>query len=233
MDHVQRDAALLLEGKGLPDVGVNLEGKQVVIVAPGHGLREQLKSIRPFVRERKPVIIAVGDAADDARDVLRAPVIIVGGVEVCSEDVLKRASHVVVHDASGTDAGLTRVEALDVPHSVFESGIASEEVAILLAHARGASVIVTAGIDTRLLDFLEQGRAEVAGTFLTRLQAGASVVDATVLAAVYRHRFSGWLLVVMMLAGIAAVGAALYATPGGRSWLEDVWTTVGGWVGLA
>jgi uncharacterized membrane-anchored protein len=233
MDHVSRDADVLLDGKGLPDIGVDLTGKQVVIVAVGYGYEEQLTSIRRYLRERKPVIIAVGSGADQVLAHANGAAVIVGNVEGVSERALKKASHVVLHDPSGAEPGTSRMDALGLSYSVFESGLASEDIAMLVAHAKGADVIVTVGLHTRLLDFLEQGRSEVAGTFLTRLQVGESVIDASALARIYRHRYSWWSLVALVAAALVALGVAVWVTPGGRAWIEGLATTVGSWWGGA
>lgn len=233
MDHVDREADLLLDGKGLPDVDVDMEGRHVLIVTGGYRHAEQLQSLRRYIRERRPLVIAVGDGGDALAKARLKPAVIVGNVEHVSERALRAARHVMVHDPSGAEAGQTRVEALGLSHSTCESGLASEDLALLLAHTRGAAVIVTVGLEARLVDFLERDRSEVAGTFLARLQAGGSVVHAEALARIYRARYSTVTLVVMMLSALAALGVALWVTPGGRPWLENVAQTVMSWLGVA
>lgn len=233
MDYVERDSALLLDGRGIPTVDVDLEGRHVLIVTGGMLYSQQLKDIRTYLRERKPVIIAVGDAADAAMEYAYAAKIIVGNVESVSERAMRAAATVVVHDPAGADAGMTRADALGVSRTTSDAGIASSDLAVLLARSQGASVIVTVGMETRLIDFLQGASDLNAGTFLTRLQAGGSLVDARTLAQVYRHRYSRWTVFGLLVAGFAALAVALAATPGGRSWVSSTWDTVSTWLGLS
>lgn len=233
MDVVAHDAGVLLDGKDIPQTGVSLDGKHVVVVAPGYHHVEQLAAIKRYVRERKPVFIAVGEAADVVASSSRPPTIILGNVESVSEKVLGSAKAIVVHDPSAKEAGLNRVESLGLDHEASKATIASADLAVLMAAAGGASVIVTVGMDTRLLDFLEQGRSDMAGTFLARLQAGPAVVDASTLALVYRHRFSWLSLLALVLSGVAALAVAISATPGGPQWWRSVVDTVAAWIGVA
>ncbi|WP_430866926.1 putative cytokinetic ring protein SteA [Demequina aurantiaca] len=233
MDYVERDSALLLDGRGLPAIDVDLEGRHVLVLTGGTLYAKQLKEIRTYLRERKPIIIAVGEAADVAMEHAYAAKIIVGNVESVSERAMRAASTVVVHDPAGADAGMTRADALGVSRTTSDAGISSSDLAVLLAHAQGASVIVTVGMEARLIDFL-QGSSELnAGTFLTRLQAGGTLVDARTLAQVYRHRYSRWLVFGLLLAGFTALGVALAATPGGRAWISSTWDAVSAWLGLS
>lgn len=233
MDVVAHDAGVLLDGKDIPEIGVSLADKHVVVVAPGYRHVEQLAAIKRYVRERKPVFIAVGEAADAVAASTRRPAIIVGNVESVSEKVLSAAKAIVVHDPSAKEAGLNRVESLGLDHAGSKATIASADLAVLIAAAGGAAVIVTVGMDVRLIDFLEQGRSDMAGTFLARLQAGPAIVDASTLALVYRHQFSWWSLSALVLSGLAALAVAISATPGGPQWWRSVVDTVASWVGVA
>lgn len=233
MDYVERDSALLLDGRGIPAVDVDLKGRHVLVVTGGMLYVNQLKDIRTYLRERKPVIIAVGDSADTALEHAYAAKIIIGNVESVSERAMRAASTVVVHDPEGADAGMTRADALGVSRTTSDAGIASSDLAVLLAHAQGASVIVTVGMETKLIDYLQDSSDLNAGTFLTRLQAGGSLVDARTLAQVYRHRYSFWTVFWLLAAGFAALAIALVATPGGRSWVSSAWDSASAWLGLS
>ncbi|GMA37349.1 SteA domain-containing protein [Demequina litorisediminis] len=157
--------------------------------------------------------------------------VVVGDLETMGEAALASASHAVVHAPHGGEGGLARAEALGLDHSSAETSLSSVDLAILLAHAGGAEVIVTVGVESRLMDFLESPQADAAGTFLARLTAGGTLVDASTLALVYRHRYSAWTLVTMLTAGVLALGAAIWVTPGGREWVENGWTALTSWIG--
>ncbi|WP_161794263.1 putative cytokinetic ring protein SteA [Demequina sediminicola] len=233
MEQIAREGDILLEGQGLPETGVDFTGRHVVIVAPGYQHRQQLTEIRRYLRDKRPLVIGVGPGANAAKDIGPAATIIVGNVDTVDEEALTSARHVVLHDPQGTDAGLIRAEALGIDHSHVDSTLSAADIAILLAHAGGAEVIVTVGVESRLMDFLERSPATAAGTLLTRLRAGGTMVDARTLALVYRHRYSSWALVGMVLAAVTALAAALWATPGGREWVETTWNALTSWIGGA
>ncbi|WP_061961981.1 putative cytokinetic ring protein SteA [Demequina flava] len=233
MEQIAREGDVLLEGQGLPETGVDFTGRHVVIVAPGYRHKEQLKEIKRYLRDVRPLVVGVGAGADAARDLGPAASVVVGDVEGIEEETLATAQHIVLHDPHGSDVGLIRVEALGVDHSHVDSTLSATDVAILMAHAGGAEVIVTVGVESRLMDFLERSPAEGAGTLLSRLSAGARLVDATTLALVYRHRYGAWTLVVLLISALLALGAAIWVTPAGRAWVESIWNGLTAWIGGA
>jgi len=231
LDSIDRDGPLLLEGTGLPTLTTDLKGHQVVVLSTGYGHAEQLKRIRPYLRDRRPLIIAVGEGADAAMKDAYAPAVIVGNVEAVSEAALTSGAEVVLHEPGTGDGGANRLSALNVHHQVSELELSSDDLAVLLAHRAGASLIVTIGVPSGLSDFLDEGRAESAGTFLARLVAGGKLADAETVARLYRHRYSPWTLAALILAALFALGNALALTPGGAAWLRDVWPVVASWFG--
>lgn len=231
LDHIDRDAALLLDGAGLPDFDTPLRGRAVVVLASGFGHADQLRHLRPYLRDERPVIIAVSEAADAAMRNAYAPGIIVGAVDGVSEQALTAAGEVVLHDLTGGESGANRLDALNVRHSRTDLALASDDLAILAAHKAGASPIITVGVASRLSEFIEEGRPEAAGTFLARLAVGGTLVDAAAVSKLYRHRYSPWTLGALVLAALFALGNALALTPGGAAWLRDVWPVVASWFG--
>ncbi|MFW2514077.1 putative cytokinetic ring protein SteA [Demequina sp. SO4-13] len=233
MDHVEREADTILDGAGLPDVGLDLEGRHVVVVAPGYRHREQIASIRRYIRDHRPILIAVGHAADATLELASAPHLIIGDVDGVGDDALRSADRVLLHEPRGGASGQARIDALGLAHSVSDSALSSTALAILLAHNQGASVIVTVGVESSLQDYLDTSQADASGTFLARLQAGTSIVDAPALAQVYRHRYSPLTLVLLVVSGLLALAAAVGSTPAGRAWAEDLWSTATAWIGGA
>jgi uncharacterized membrane-anchored protein len=129
------------------------------------------------------------------------------------------------------------VQRLGVEPVVFPATGTSEDVAMLLADDKGASLIVAVGTHATLVEFLDKGRAGMASTFLTRLRVGGKLVDAKGVSRLYRQRISNLQLVVLLLAGLLALGVALASTSAGQAfyalawgWLNDLFTVVGDWV---
>lgn len=233
LDHVERESDTILHGAGLPRVDVDMRGRHVVVVAAGYRHREQLRELRRYLRDRRPILIAVGDAADATVDLASSPHLIVGDVEGVRDDALKAADQVVLHEPHGGPTGLARVDALGLKHTTSESSLPSAALAILIAHAEGADVIVTVGVEATLQDYLESAHTDASGMFLARLQAGRAIVDAPAVVQLYRHRYSPWTLIALVLSALVAMGAAVWVTPGGRLWFEELWSTVTGWFGGA
>ncbi len=232
LDSIDRDGPLLLEGKGLPELTVEMKDRQVVVLSTGFGHAEQLKKIRPYLRDRRPIIIAVAEGADAAMKGAYAPAVIVGNVEAVSEAALTSGAEVILHEPGTGDGGANRLDSLNVRHKISELDLSSDDLAVLLAHRAGASVIVTVGVPAGLSDYLDEGRPEAAGTFLARLVAGGKLADAGTVARLYRHRYSPWTLAALILAALFALGNALALTPGGAAWLRDVWPVVASWFGV-
>ena len=115
------------------------------------------------------------------------------------------------------------------PESVERSGVriqqvvsalSPEDVALLIAHAAGASVLVGVGMQTTLEEFLDRQRPGLASTYLTRLTVGSRLVDAAALPPLYSGRVRAWHLFAVLLVGLVALAAAIAVTPVGRQWLD-------------
>ncbi|WP_062291920.1 putative cytokinetic ring protein SteA [Demequina phytophila] len=230
LDLLHRDADLFLDGIGLPELRLPVDGRPVVVVTSRFAGGDEV--LARFARERRPVVIGVGDGADAARAAGLNPRIVLGDIDSVGEDVLRRASQVIVHDPAGRDAGLARAQAIGLSHDDCDASLASEDVALLAAHAAGASVVIVAGGRDGLLDYVEDRSTAGAGALLSRLVASGAVVDAAVLPALYRHRYSAWTAWGALGLAAAALLLAAWGTPEGHDALAGAWTwlaeTVGG-----
>ena len=52
---------------GIPDIDVDVHRRHVVIVAEEPGAAEDLKALKPFIKEYQPVLVGVGAGADVLR----------------------------------------------------------------------------------------------------------------------------------------------------------------------
>src|SRR5262249_9755715 len=57
MEFLKRERDLLLDGVGVPDIKTDLEGRHVLIVVRGYHYREDIATLRPYIREYRPVLI--------------------------------------------------------------------------------------------------------------------------------------------------------------------------------
>ncbi|MDM7856507.1 putative cytokinetic ring protein SteA [Cellulomonas alba] len=221
MDYLRRERDLLLDGVGVPDVSTQIDGRQVLIVVRGYHYKEDLVTLRPYIREYRPVLIGVDGGADAILEAGWKPDMIVGDMDSVSDRALTCGAEIVVHAyRDGRAPGLARVEQLDVPHVVFPATGTSEDVAMLLADDKGAELIVAVGTHATLVEFLDKGRSGMASTFLTRLRVGGKLVDAKGVSRLYRQRISNVQLTLLVLAGLLALGVALASTAAGQTLIE-------------
>ena len=119
----------------------------------------------------------------------------------------------------GRAPGLDRMQQLDVPAITFPAAATSEDIAMLLADEKGASLIVAVGTHATLVEFLDKGRGGMASTFLTRLKVGGKLVDAKGVSRLYRQSTSGSALLLLVLSAMAAMAAALAVSTVGKAYL--------------
>ena len=81
----------------------------------------------------------------------------------------------------------------------------SEDVALLLAHEKGAELIVAVGTHFNLLEFLERDRAGMSSTFVTRLKVGENLIDAKGVSRLVSRRSELWPVAVLMLVAARAL----------------------------
>jgi uncharacterized membrane-anchored protein len=201
VDFIQRERDLLFGGSGLPDLEHDLTGRPVLVVVRGYNYKEDLAVLRPYVRDVRPVLIGVDGGADALIEAGYVPDIIIGDMDSVSDGALRLALHerrrlrrrrpteVIVHAyQSGYAPGKARLEALGIPCKVVEATGTSEDVAFLLAHEKGADLIIAVGSHGNLREFLDKGRMGMASTFLVRLRVGEILMDAKGVSRVYTPR---------------------------------------------
>jgi uncharacterized membrane-anchored protein len=221
MEYLKRERELLLDGVGVPDIRTKLEGRHALVVVRGYDYRRDLVALRHYIREFRPVLIAVDGGADALREEGLKPDIIVGDMDSVSDEALRCGAEVVVHAyRDGSAPGLARVEDLGISPVVFPAAGTSEDVALLLADEKGAQLIVAVGTHATLIEFLDKGRSGMASTFLTRLRVGGKLVDAKGVSRLYRSRIPAHTLALLVVATIITFTVALYVTPGGESYRE-------------
>ncbi len=234
MEYLRRERELLLDGVGVPDIRTELEGRHVLVVVRGYHYKEDLQTLRHYVREYRPVIIGVDGGADAVLEVGLTPSLIVGDMDSVSDRALSCGAEVVVHAyRDGRAPGLDRVRELGIEPVLFPATGTSEDVAMLLADDKGAELIVAVGTHATLVEFLDKGRSGMASTFLTRLRVGGKLIDAKGVSRLYRSRISNTQLSGLLLGGLLALVAALSATPSGTAMLGLLaarWDDVVSWM---
>ncbi|MEV6527961.1 putative cytokinetic ring protein SteA [Longispora sp. NPDC051575] len=223
MEYLRQERHLLLDGMGVPEVATQLSGRHCLIVVRGYDYKADLDVLRPYIREFKPVLIGVDGGADALVEAGYTPDMIIGDMDSVSDDVLRCGAEVVVHAyPDGRAPGMARVERLNVPAITFPAAATSEDIAMLLADEKGATLIVAVGTHATLVEFLDKGRGGMASTFLTRLKVGGKLVDAKGVSRLYRQNISASSLLLLILSALAAMAAAFAVSTVGRTFLNVV-----------
>jgi uncharacterized membrane-anchored protein len=209
LDTVGADAAtflrgheeLLLEGVGLPDPGLEMRGKVVLVVGPGERSRAEVRALRKWAKERRPLVVGADAGAGLAEAAGLRLSLVVGAAPELSKRARSRVAH---------------LQSDDLP-----AGLSARDLAVLLAADAGAQLIVLTGAPASYDELLDQDRESAAALLAVRLRAGDRLVDAPAVAALQRPAVGLLAALSVAAAGVLAVAAALASVPGGHElWLR-------------
>ena len=221
MRYLREEGRLLSEGIGFPALGTRFRDRHALVVVRGPGHKRDLRIVRPYVRDFRPVLVAVDGGADALLEAGYKPDVIVGDMDSVSDRALRSGAELVVHAyEAGSAPGGERVRALGLAHHVVPAPATSEDVALLLAFEKGAELIVAVGSHFNLIEFLERNRSGMSSTFLTRLRVGEILIDAKGVSRLVSRQVGLGPFVAFALAGLGALVVAVVASPQLRSWFE-------------
>jgi uncharacterized membrane-anchored protein len=237
LEYVEREAALTFEPLVLPVLRTDFRGRHALVVVRGHDYRSDLRALRPYIREFRPVLVAVDGGADALLEHGLRPDVIIGDFDSLSEEALRCGGELVHHvHPDGRAPGREHLLAWGVPYQEFVAEGMSEDAAMLLAYEAGATLIVAVGTHATMVEFLDKGRSGMASTFLTRLRLGGALVDAKGVSRLYESRVRrrdmvflvAAALVAVVVMGIVSESLQLFLD-GFRFTVKDAWTTVRDW----
>src|SRR5262245_21386389 len=214
MRYLREEGKLLAEGIDFPPLTTRFRDRHALVVARGPGYKRDLRMVRPYLRDFKPVLIAVDGGADALLEAGYKPDVIVGDMDSVSDEALRSRAEKVVHAyTDGAAPGRQRIESLGVDYHVVRAPGISEDVALLLAYEKGAELIVAVGTHFNLIEFLERNRAGMSSTFVTRLKVGEILIDAKGVSRLVSRRVGLMPLAIFALTGLGAVVVAIAASP--------------------
>jgi uncharacterized membrane-anchored protein len=228
LTYIREESDLLFDPPDPPELDLEFKGRHVMVVVRGHDYRDDLLHLRGYVRDVRPIIIAVDGGADICLQEGLVPDVIIGDFDSVSDHALRCGAKLVVHAYVGGKApGAQRLIKLGLPYVVFEAPGMSEDVAMLLAYEEGAELIVAVGTHASMVEFLDKGRAGMASTFLARLKVGPILVDAKGVSRLYRGTVrKSDLLFLLGSALVAFIVMALVSYPF-QTFLSGGWFVVG------
>jgi uncharacterized membrane-anchored protein len=187
--HLREEAGLLYGAIDLPETRTRFRDRHVLIVVRGTDHVRDLRALRAYIEDVNPILVGVDGGADAIiRERLR-PDVVLGDMDSAGETALRSGAELIVHAyPDGEAPGAERLRRLALPHTVVPSAGTSQDVAMLLAYEKGASLIVSVGAHFNLVEFLERRRGGMSSTFLTRLRIGETLVDAKGVSHLYPPR---------------------------------------------
>jgi uncharacterized membrane-anchored protein len=228
IEHMREERELLAGRIDLPRFRTDFRDRSALVVVRGVDHQRDLRALRPFIRDTRPVLVAVDGGADALLEAGFRPDMILGDMDSASETALLAArdgkTELVVHSyPDGRAPGRGRLEELQLPFKLVPAPGTSQDVAMLVAAEKGARLIVTVGSQFNLVEFLDRNRNGMSSTFLTRLRIGEILVDAKGVSRLYRPMPGLAPLVVVILAGLIALIAVVWMTPALRDVVDLLW----------
>jgi uncharacterized membrane-anchored protein len=227
MEHIREERELVSGNLDLPDFDTRFRDRPALVVVRGVDHKKDLRTLRSYVRDRKPVLIGVDGGADAIIEDGYSPDMIVGDMDSATDRVLRSGAELVVHAyPDGRAPGRERLDAMGLAYKVVPAPATSEDVAMLIAAEKGAELIVTVGSHFNLVEFLDKNRQGMSSTFLTRLRVGEILVDAKGVSRLYRPSAGRGPIVFVTLAALATLVVVVATSPSLGPLLDLVWLKV-------
>lgn len=223
LHHLRDEAGDLVAGVTFPPLRTRLRDRHALVIARGPGYKSDLRMVRPYIRDFRPVLIAVDGGADALLEVGLKPQLIVGDFDSISDAALATGAELVVHAyGDGRAPGAERLRTMGLDYATVSARGISEDLALELAHAKGAELIVAVGTHFNFVEFLERNREGMASTFVTRLRVGEVLVDAKGVSRLVSRRVDMWPLVAFAAIGATAIAVAILVSPALRNVIDSL-----------
>jgi uncharacterized membrane-anchored protein len=224
MTHIREERELVSGHLDLPDLETRFRDRSALVVVRGVDHKKDLRTLRSYVRDRKPVLIGVDGGADAILEEGYTPNMIVGDMDSATDRVLRCGAELVVHAyPDGRAPGRDRLDEMGLAYSVVPAPATSEDIAMLIAAEKGADLIVTVGSHYNLVEFLDKNRQGMSSTFLTRLRVGEILVDAKGVSRLYRPSAGRGPIVFVTLAALVTLVIVVATSPSLGPLLDLVW----------
>lgn len=221
--HVREETDLLTGNIAFPPTRASFRDRHVLIVVRGDRHRRDLKALRAYIRDVRPLIVAVDGGADGILEAGLKPDMILGDMDSASDAALCCGAELIVHAyPDGRAPGRERLLEAGLDHQVIPAAGTSEDVAMLMAYEKGATLIVSVGAHFNLVEFLDRKRGGMSSTFLTRLRIGERLVDAKGVSRLYNPSSTLAPVAFFLVAFLVLLTILVITSPA----LNDVWELV-------
>jgi uncharacterized membrane-anchored protein len=231
--HVREETDLLTGNIAFPPIKASFRDRHVLIVVRGERHRRDLKALRAYIRDVRPLVVAVDGGADGALEAGLEPDLILGDMDSASDRALNCGAELIVHAyPDGRAPGRDRLLAAGLSHQVVPAAGTSEDVAMLMAYEKGAALIVSVGAHFNLVEFLDRKRGGMSSTFLTRLRIGERLVDAKGVSRLYRPSSALRPLALFAVTFLILLTILIITSPALNDLWELVWLKIRIWLGI-
>jgi uncharacterized membrane-anchored protein len=231
--HVREETDLLTGNIDFPPTRTSFRDRHVLIVVRGERHRRDLKALRAYIRDMRPLIVAVDGGADGVLEAGLKPDMILGDMDSASDAALACGAELIVHAyPDGRAPGQQRLAEARLPHQVVPAAGTSEDVAMLMAHEKGAALIVSVGAHFNLIEFLDRKRGGMSSTFLTRLRIGERLVDAKGVSRLYQPSSALAPLALFGVAFLILLTILIITSPALNDVFELIWLKIRIWLGI-
>ena len=233
VSHIRQEGDLLVGNVELPPTRTSFRDRHVLIVVRGTTHRRDLKALRAYIRDVRPILVGVDGGADAILEAGLKPNVILGDMDSASDAALKCGAELIVHAyPDGGAPGRRRLLDLDLAHTVLPAAGTSQDVAMLMAFEKGAALIVSVGAHFNLIEFLDKNRGGMSSTFLTRLRIGEVLVDAKGVSRLYNPGLGFGPTALFMLAFAILLVIVVVKSPALAEVMRLVWLKFKIWAGL-
>ena len=227
VEHMVAERELLSGRLELPQFSTDFRDRPCLVVVRGVDHKRDIRALRPYVRDVKPILIGVDGGADALIEEGFKPHMIVGDMDSATESTLRCGAELVVHAyPDGRAPGREHLEALGLPYKLVPAPGTSQDVAMLIAAEKSAALIVSVGSHFNLVEFLDKNRRGMSSTFLTRLRIGEILVDAKGVSRLYQPRPGGAPLLLVLGAGLLMLVVLLWSIPALHDLLDLLWLKI-------
>jgi uncharacterized membrane-anchored protein len=231
--HVREETDLLTGDIDFPPTRASFRDRHVLIVVRGDRHRRDLKALRAYIRDVRPLIVAVDGGADGVLEAGLRPDVILGDMDSAGDEALCCGAELIVHAyPDGRAPGRERLLEAGLDHQIVPAAGTSEDVAMLMAHEKGAALIVSVGAHFNLVEFLDRKRGGMSSTFLTRLKIGERLVDAKGVSRLYNPSSALAPLLFFAVAFLVLVTILVITSPALNDVFELVWLKIRIWLGI-
>ena len=233
MAHLRQEGDLLTGRIEFPAMQTTFRDQHALIVVRGTTYYRDLKALRAYIRDVRPVIVGVDGGSDAILEVGLKPDVVVGDMDSASDAALRSGAELVVHAyPDGSAPGRQRLLDLGLQHTVVPAAGTSQDVAMLMAYEKGAALIVSVGAHFNLIEFLDRSREGMSSTFLTRLRIGETLVDAKGVSRLYNPGVGGLLFGLFVLVSIVLIAVVIQSSETLREFVNLVWLKIRVLLGL-